>query len=132
VNPPLNFALNSTWQGQLCSQTKKPASLPILKNTFSLPSLLFPHLQQILTHIHLWTSTTTCKMAWRGQGITGSNNIPLGSRRRFGGSDSTPPIDDAGYNTQSVGNGSDGYKRGRSQEKGKHLHKFMSTIANHQ
>ncbi|KAF2400447.1 hypothetical protein EJ06DRAFT_582279 [Trichodelitschia bisporula] len=35
-------------------------------------------------------------MAWRGaQGITGSNNIPLGNRRRFGGDDSieseTPP-----------------------------------------
>jgi splicing factor 1 len=24
-------------------------------------------------------------MAWRNQGITGSNNIPLGNRRRFGG-----------------------------------------------
>lgn len=32
-------------------------------------------------------------MSWRNQGITGSNNIPLGSRRRFGGDgedDSTP------------------------------------------
>jgi splicing factor 1 len=55
---------------------------------------------------------------WRGQGITGSNNIPLGSRRRFGGNDSTPPGDDGGYNpSQAGGGGSDGYKRGRSQEK---------------
>lgn len=59
-------------------------------------------------------------MSWRGQGITGSNNIPLGSRRRFGGADSTPPADDGGFNTtQSVNGGSDGYKRGRSQERGR-------------
>lgn len=40
-------------------------------------------------------------MAWRNQGITGSNNIPLGNRRRFGGdaetiengSTPTPPSD---------------------------------------
>lgn len=30
-------------------------------------------------------------MAWRNQGITGSNNIPLGKTRRFGGE----PDDDA-------------------------------------
>lgn len=71
-------------------------------------------------------------MTWRAQGITGSNNIPLGSRRRFGGADSTPPIDD-GYNpTHNVGNGSDSYKRGRSQEKGKHLNHSMFTTANRQ
>lgn len=29
-------------------------------------------------------------MAWRNQGITGSNNIPLGNRRRFGGDSETP------------------------------------------
>ena len=40
-------------------------------------------------------------MAWRSQGITGSNNIPLGSRRRFGGDDA--PQDQ---------------KRGRSPERG--------------
>ncbi|KFH42488.1 Branchpoint-bridging protein-like protein [Hapsidospora chrysogenum ATCC 11550] len=35
-------------------------------------------------------------MSWRNQGITGSNNIPLGNRRRFGGeteSDGTPDRD---------------------------------------
>lgn len=37
-------------------------------------------------------------MAWRNQGITGSNNIPLGARRRFGADgegdgDSTPDRD---------------------------------------
>ncbi|KAA6410427.1 MAG: branchpoint-bridging [Lasallia pustulata] len=56
-------------------------------------------------------------MAWRNQGITGSNNIPLGNRRRFGGSDSTSPVDDGGYNpTQpSTGLSDVGYnKRGRS------------------
>lgn len=64
-------------------------------------------------------------MSWRGQGITGSNNIPLGSRRRFGGTDSTPPVDEGGYSaTITVGGGSDGYKRGRSQEKGQYPLKF--------
>lgn len=57
-------------------------------------------------------------MAWRNQGITGSNNIPLGARRRFGGSDSAPP-DDGGYNPSHPQAGlSDGnYKRGRSPER---------------
>ena len=58
-------------------------------------------------------------MAWRNQGITGSNNIPLGNRRRFGGSDSTPPVDDGGYNpSQPLAGMSDGSKRGRSPERG--------------
>ena len=58
-------------------------------------------------------------MAWRNQGITGSNNIPLGSRRRFGAGDSAPP-DDGGYNPSQPSTGlSDGtYKRGRSPERG--------------
>ncbi|KAF2663532.1 hypothetical protein BT63DRAFT_430370 [Microthyrium microscopicum] len=30
-------------------------------------------------------------MAWRNQGVTGSNNIPLGSRRRFGDDDGPEP-----------------------------------------
>lgn len=59
-------------------------------------------------------------MAWRNQGITGSNNIPLGARRRFGGGDSTPPVDDGGYNPSqpSAGIADGGYKRGRSPERG--------------
>ncbi|KAL8673365.1 MAG: hypothetical protein Q9168_002212 [Polycauliona sp. 1 TL-2023] len=58
-------------------------------------------------------------MAWRSQGITGSNNIPLGARRRFGGSDSTPPVEDGGYNPSqpSAGMADGGYKRGRSPER---------------
>ena len=58
-------------------------------------------------------------MSWRNQGITGSNNIPLGARRRFGGSESTPPVDD-GYNPSqpSAGIADGGYKRGRSPERG--------------
>lgn len=62
-------------------------------------------------------------MAWRNQGITGSNNIPLGSRRRYGGSDSTPPVEDGGYNpAQPLGGMADGgYKRGRSPERGKYI-----------
>ena len=57
-------------------------------------------------------------MAWRNQGITGSNNIPLGNRRRFGG-DSAPP-EDGGYNPTEPSNGfsEGGSKRGRSPERG--------------
>ena len=63
-------------------------------------------------------------MSWRNQGITGSNNIPLGSRRRFGGGDSAPPPDDGGYNPSQPQAGlSDGsYKRGRSPERSTSSH----------
>lgn len=46
-------------------------------------------------------------MSWRSQGATGSNNVPLGPRRRFGGDDGTP---------DSRASNGDGYgqKRGRS------------------
>lgn len=50
-------------------------------------------------------------MAWRNQGITGSNNIPLG-RRRFGGDDE----DDSRTTTPS--SVPDGPKRGRSPVRG--------------
>lgn len=63
-------------------------------------------------------------MAWRSQGITGSNNIPLGARRRFGGGDASPTADDGGYNPSqpSTGLGDGGYKRGRSPEpRGSHV-----------
>ncbi|KAJ4337985.1 Branchpoint-bridging protein [Didymella glomerata] len=54
-------------------------------------------------------------MSWRNQGITGSNNIPLGTRRRFGGDD-----DDAGgYNPSAPAEGLSELKRGRSPERGK-------------
>ena len=49
----------------------------------------------------------------RNQGITGSNNIPLGTRRRFGGGDST--------DTNGNYSPSDPPKRGRSPERGEHL-----------
>lgn len=63
-------------------------------------------------------------MAWRNQGITGSNNIPLGARRRFGGGDSAPPPDDGGYNPSqpSAGFADGGFKRGRSPERGLSSH----------
>jgi splicing factor 1 len=56
-------------------------------------------------------------MAWRQQGSTGSNNIPLGNRRRFGGDSASPQRDDGGYNpTQpSSGISEGGFKRGRSR-----------------
>ncbi|KAI9833022.1 MAG: hypothetical protein M1819_003854 [Sarea resinae] len=55
-------------------------------------------------------------MAWRNQGITGSNNIPLGSRRRFGDGSPATSNDDGGYNPSQPANGLSeaGTKRGRS------------------
>ncbi|KAI2778601.1 hypothetical protein F4815DRAFT_476784 [Daldinia loculata] len=56
-------------------------------------------------------------MSWRNQGITGSNNIPLGKSRRFGGE-----LDDAieqrenGSDSFSLSNGDRDLKRGRSPE----------------
>ncbi|GAB1314851.1 Branchpoint-bridging protein [Madurella fahalii] len=54
-------------------------------------------------------------MAWRNQGITGSNNIPLGKVRRFGGDDE----DDKSVTSSSNGapNGDRDVKRGRSPER---------------
>ena len=59
-------------------------------------------------------------MAWRNQGITGSNNVPLGARRRFGGGRDEAPPDDGGYNPSQPANGlsENNYKRGRSPERG--------------
>ncbi|CAA9958776.1 Branchpoint-bridging protein [Pyrenophora teres f. maculata] len=51
-------------------------------------------------------------MSWRNQGITGSNNIPLGTRRRFGGEN-----DDGGYNPAAPAEGLSELKRGRSPER---------------
>ena len=69
-------------------------------------------------------------MSWRSQGITGSNNIPLGNRRRFGGDESTPPVDDGGYNpTQpSTGLADVSYKRGRSPERRKSISHMYSWL----
>ncbi|KAI8936715.1 hypothetical protein NX059_012563 [Plenodomus lindquistii] len=50
-------------------------------------------------------------MSWRNQGITGSNNIPLGNRRRFGGDDGG---DAGGYNPSAPAEGLSELKRGRS------------------
>ena len=60
-------------------------------------------------------------MAWRNQGMTGSNNIPLGTRRRFGsGEGSSTPNGDAGFNHSPVSNdiADSNYKRGRSPVRG--------------
>lgn len=56
-------------------------------------------------------------MAWRkNDGITGSNNIPLGTRRRFGGDaeESASPADYAAAPASSA----DPVKRGRSPVRG--------------
>ncbi|KAM3070662.1 hypothetical protein ACMFMF_008114 [Clarireedia jacksonii] len=52
-------------------------------------------------------------MSWRQQGSTGSNNIPLGNRRRFGGDGASK--DDNYSPVQASNNSADGgSKRGRS------------------
>ncbi|KAH8778252.1 hypothetical protein F5882DRAFT_407778 [Hyaloscypha sp. PMI_1271] len=54
-------------------------------------------------------------MAWRQQGSTGSNNIPLGNKRRFGGAgDSASPQHDSNGYQGSGGSSDGGFKRGRS------------------
>lgn len=69
-------------------------------------------------------------MAWRNQGITGSNNIPLGNRRRFGGEGSAPPNDDGGYNPSQPATGLSevGNKRGRSPVRRELLPHSLSSI----
>jgi splicing factor 1 len=60
-------------------------------------------------------------MAWRNQGITGSNNIPLGKRRFGGDEEDGVPNGTASPNGYSNGNGvADGDRdvlRGRSLER---------------
>ncbi|KAE8452019.1 hypothetical protein EG329_002184 [Mollisiaceae sp. DMI_Dod_QoI] len=53
-------------------------------------------------------------MAWRQQGSTGSNNIPLGNKRRFGGGDTESPRGENGYNPTQPALSDGGIKRGRS------------------
>ncbi|KAL2074135.1 hypothetical protein VTL71DRAFT_7913 [Oculimacula yallundae] len=57
-------------------------------------------------------------MAWRQQGSTGSNNIPLGNKRRFPGDDVSPPHNnnENAYHAPAPSNGNSdgGFKRGRS------------------
>ncbi|KAI5924393.1 eukaryotic type KH-domain (KH-domain type I) [Camillea tinctor] len=53
-------------------------------------------------------------MSWRNQGITGSNNIPLGKSRRFGGEDEEDVKNEGSIDDYS--NGDRDLKRGRSPE----------------
>ena len=58
-------------------------------------------------------------MSWRNQGITGSNNIPLGKARRFGGEgEEGGPVSSRENGNDDVGfsNGDRDLKRGRSPE----------------
>jgi splicing factor 1 len=55
-------------------------------------------------------------MSWRNQGITGSNNIPLGKSRRFGG-EAGGAGDDSPSSYQNSNNGDVDLKRGRSPER---------------
>ncbi len=59
-------------------------------------------------------------MSWRNQGITGSNNIPLGTRRRFGGDSDGVEVKHEdhrdGHDSAFDGDGDRDLKRGRSPE----------------
>ncbi len=69
-------------------------------------------------------------MSWRNQGITGSNNIPLGKARRFGGEsdDGSFGRDDPGDDFAS-NSGDRDLKRGRSPEPSKSLFFYLSRFA---
>ena len=58
-------------------------------------------------------------MSWRSQGITGSNNIPLGNKRRFGGDDSAAPAEEDYVKLEPSARDTDPvHRRGRSVERG--------------
>lgn len=61
-------------------------------------------------------------MAWRNQGITGSNNIPLG-RRRFAGEEEDES------RTATPSSMPDGPKRGRSPVRGESLYPIEISFA---
>jgi splicing factor 1 len=67
-------------------------------------------------------------MSWRNQGITGSNNIPLGSRRRFGGDADGDSPNDSPRHTPSYGESG---KRGRSPVRGKYCNVSDKTLLAH-
>ncbi len=73
-------------------------------------------------------------MAWRQQGSTGSNNIPLGNKRRFGGDSASPHGDSNGNGssgfTPSHSNGvaDGGPKRGRSPVRGQYNPLNLSSL----
>lgn len=62
-------------------------------------------------------------MSWRAQGTTGSNNIPLGNRRRFGDGDSGSPEDGGSQSQYNPSQPSIDYgsKRGRSPSRRKQV-----------
>lgn len=81
------------------------------------PPAFFLHLT--LCHLRARPANSIANMSWRNQGITGSNNIPLGNRRRFGG-DTTPSAEDKdGYDPSAPATGLSDLKRGRSPVRGK-------------
>lgn len=57
-------------------------------------------------------------MSWRNQGITGSNNIPLGNRRRFVGDGNGDSQNGSSYDS---GHGVESSKRGRSPTRGSYI-----------
>lgn len=67
------------------------------------------------TKVNIRSSSNTIIMAWRNQGITGSNNIPLG-RRRFGGDESQDDV--SSTSTPAPATPDVGVKRGRSPVRG--------------
>ncbi len=75
-------------------------------------------------------------MAFRTQGMTGSNNIPLGNRRRFGGgagsvgddSSNSTPIDTYNQPQQSP---PEDLKRGRTPVKGEYIYIPIYIICMH-
>lgn len=75
---------------------------------------------------------STAGMSWRNQGITGSNNIPLGTRRRFGGDGggTETPSDTDAYNPSEPASGLPelSTKRGRSPARGAHSRRRIFAV----
>ncbi|KAI0999431.1 Branchpoint-bridging protein [Podosphaera aphanis] len=53
-------------------------------------------------------------MAWRAQGSTGSNNIPLGNKRRFGGDEQSSRREDNSFHSSHSSKNDEQHERGRS------------------
>ena len=95
--------------------------------------LIFKRCETISFQVIQPINSLVAIMSWRNQGITGSNNIPLGNRRRFGGDDNGDSRNGSSYDSPSHGNGN-GYghgnesgKRGRSPVRGE-SQIFLNTL----
>lgn len=77
---------------------------------------MFNHFENMSFQANHPSTSLVAIMSWRNQGITGSNNIPLGNRRRFGGDEQGDSRNGSSY--ESRDRDYDTGKRGRSPSRG--------------